>query len=492
MTDTTTSGEAAAVEPSARLYNDDLAPARERNWGTYSLFAMWMSDVHSIGGYTFAAGLFFTGLVGWQVFVALVVGITAVFFLMNLTGFAGQATGVPYPVIARISFGVFGANLAALIRAVIAIAWYGIQTWLASQAVVVLAVAAWPGVADHRGPDFLGLDMLGWAAFAVLWVLQLLVIRRGMETVRRFQDWAGPAIWVVMFVLAAWIVVEAGSDFSLNLTDEQKSGGAAVQAFLVAVALTITYFSTLLLNFCDFSRFAPNRSTVVRGNFWGLPVNFMAFAVVTVAVTAGSIAVFGEAITDPVEIVSRIDNVWVTIIGAITFVIATIGINVVANFVSASYDLANVAPKYIDFRRGGLISAVAAVVITPWHLYSSPAAIFYFRGGLGALLGLLFGVIFTDYFLLRRQRVTVEELYLDDPRSRYYYRRGWNPKALIAGGVAAAFSLFVALYKPWEDWSAFSWFVGVVIAALVYYVISARDFRQPALERGPVEQETQA
>ena len=229
MSDTTISGP-AAIEPSPRLYNEDLAPARERKWGTYSLFAMWMSDVHSIGGYTFAAGLFFTGLVGWQVFVALVLGITVVFFLMNLTGFAGQATGVPYPVIARISFGVFGANLAALIRAVIAIAWYGIQTWLASQAVVVLAVAAWPGVADHHGPKFLGLDMLGWAAFAVLWVLQLLVIRRGMETVRRFQDWAGPAIWVVMFVLAAWIVIEAGSDFSLNLTDDQKTGGAAVKA----------------------------------------------------------------------------------------------------------------------------------------------------------------------------------------------------------------------------------------------------------------------
>ena len=217
---------------------------------------MWMSDVHSIGGYTFAAGLFFTGLVGWQVFVALVLGITVVFFLMNLTGFAGQATGVPYPVIARISVRGLRRELAALIRAVIAIAWYGIQTWLASQAVVVLAVAAWPGVADHHGANFLGLDVLGWAAFAVLWVLQLLVIRRGMETVRRFQDWAGPAIWVVMFVLAAWIVIEAGSDFSLNLTDEQKTGGAAVKAFLVAVALTITYFSTLLLNFCDFSRFA--------------------------------------------------------------------------------------------------------------------------------------------------------------------------------------------------------------------------------------------
>lgn len=470
-----------SVEPSPNLYNEDLAPQVERNWGTYSLFAMWMSDVHSIGGYAFAAGLFFTGLVGWQVFAALVVGITVVFFLMNLTGFAGQKTGVPFPVIARLSFGVYGANLAALIRAIIAIAWYGIQTWLASQAVVVLTIAAWPGAEKWTDGGFVGLSPLGWVAFAVLWVLQLLVIRRGMETVRRFQDWAGPAIWFVMFVLAAWIVFEAGSDFSLTLSTDQKSGGAAIYAFLVAVALTITYFSTLLLNFCDFSRFAPDRATVVRGNFWGLPVNFLAFALVTVAVTAGSIAVFGETLTDPVEIVARIDNIWVTVIGAVTFVIATIGINVVANFVSASYDLANVAPKHIDFRKGGLISAVVAVVITPWHLYSSPAAINYFLGGLGALLGPLFGIIFIDYFLIRRQQVSVDELYLDDPRSRYYYSKGWNPKALLAFGVAAAVTLPVALLKPLADAAPFSWFIGVAVAAGVYYLVSERDIRQVEL-----------
>jgi NCS1 family nucleobase:cation symporter-1 len=220
---------------------------------------------------------------------------------------------------------------------------------------------------------------------------------------------------------------------------------------------------------------------VVWGNFWGLPVNFLGFAVVTVLVTAGSIAVFGEAITDPVTIVDRIDNVWVTVIGAVTFVVATIGINVVANFVSASYDLANVAPKWIDFRRGGLLSAVVAALITPWHLYNSPVAINYFLGGLGALLGPLFGVIFVDYFLVRHQHVHVEELYLDDPRSRYYYRRGWNPKALLAGTPAAAVALVVALYKPLADWAPFSWFVGVAIAGALYFLIAEKDVRQAEL-----------
>jgi NCS1 family nucleobase:cation symporter-1 len=461
--------------PSERLYNEDLKPATERSWGTYSLFAMWMSDVHSIGGYTFAAGLFFLGLYGWQVFAALVLGITAVFFLMNLTGTAGQRTGVPFPVIARLSFGVFGANLAALIRAVIAIAWYGIQTWLASVAVVVLAVTVEPGLERYTDGGVLGLSPLGWGCFLGLWVLQLLVIRRGMETVRRFQDWAGPAIWVVMFALAVWIFVAAGDKFSFDLTTKTLSGGAALHAFLAATALTITYFSTLLLNFCDFSRFAPDHKTVVRGNFWGLPVNFLAFAVVCVVVTGGSIAVFGEALTDPVEIVARIDNTAVTVVGAVTFVIATIGINVVANFVSASYDLANVAPKHIDFRRGGLISAVVAILILPWNLYSNPVAINYFLGGLGALLGPLFGIIFVDYFRVRRQRVSIKDLYVDGPRGAYYYSRGWNPSALLAFVPSAAICLVIALVPALKDAAPFAWFVGVALGAAGY--LAARALR---------------
>ncbi|BAS15713.1 probable allantoin permease [Arthrobacter sp. Hiyo8] len=260
---------------SDRLWNADLAPARQRNWRVRSLFALWMCDVHSIAGYTFAAGLFITGLVGWQVFLALVLGITLVYFLMNFAGTAGQKTGVPYPVLARMSFGLFGANLAALIRALIAIAWYGIQTWLASEAVLVLLFSVWPQLTSLDGPDvprILGLTPLGWAAFLVLWAVQLLVIRRGMETVRKFQDWAGPAIWVAMFALAIYILTQAGNKFSLSIPGVAPlDGPAALTQFFSAIALTVTYFAALLLNFCDFSRFAPDRKTILRGNFWACP-----------------------------------------------------------------------------------------------------------------------------------------------------------------------------------------------------------------------------
>jgi nucleobase:cation symporter-1, NCS1 family len=195
---------------SERLYNEDLAPAEERRWGSYSIFTLWMSDVHNLGNYTFAAGLFVIGLSAWQVLVSLLLGFTIIFVGMNWMGYAGQRTGVPFPVFSRISFGVWGANLPALIRAVIAIAWYGIQTYLAALAINVLLLALWPGLAPLEDVSFLGLSVLGWISFVSLWFVQLLILTRGIETVRKYQDWAGPIIWVVMLVMAVWLFVLAG------------------------------------------------------------------------------------------------------------------------------------------------------------------------------------------------------------------------------------------------------------------------------------------
>ena len=471
----------AAANYSERLYNEDLAPVEERTWTGYSLFAMWMADVHSIGGYTFAAGLFFLGLAGWEVFLALLVGITAVYFLMNLTGIAGQRHGIPYPVLARISFGVFGANIPALIRAIIAIFWYGIQTWLASVAVLVLLLRIFPGLERLTYNSFLGLSTLGWVCFLVLWAAQLFVLNHGMETVRRFVDWAGPAIYVAMFALAIWILIEARGQIGLNLSSEELSTGGAILAFFTAASLVVAYFSTLLLNFCDFSRFSPSERMVKWGNFWGLPVNFTAFSLVTVVVTAGSVAVFGEAITDPVEIVARIPNTLVLIVGAVTFAVATVGINIVANFVSPAYDLSNVAPKYIDFKRGGMITALLALLVTPWNIYSSPVAINYFLGGLGAFLGPLFGIIIVDYYLVRRRHVEVDGLYREGADSPYWYRGGVNRRAVWVFGITAAVSIIIALVPAFGVLAPFSWFVGAGLSGALYWMV-ARGRAQRAPE----------
>jgi NCS1 family nucleobase:cation symporter-1 len=457
---------------SARLYNEDLAPAEHRSWGFYSLFAMWMSDIHSIGGYTFAAGLFVLGLGGFQVFGALVVGILLVFLLMNLSGYAGQKLGVPYPVLARLSFGVFGANLPALIRAIVAIAWYGIQTWLASRAVIIIALRIWPDLGSLTTNNFLGESTLGWIAFLLMWSLQLLLLRHGMETIRKFQDWAGPAVWVVMLLLTVYILSRANWHISLDLPGGKARWGGT-HAFLAATALTVTYFSTLLLNFCDFSRFAPSRRAVRTANLWGLPVNFIAFSVVSVVVTAGTFQVYGKHIYDPVEVVGRIDNTAVLLLGAVTFAVATLGINVVANFVSPAYDLANVAPSRIDFKKGGLISAAIALVITPWNLFSNPDIINLFLGGLGALLGPLFAIIMVDFFVLRKQQVVVADLYRE--KGHYSYTHGWNRKAIVSFVASAVPSTVVALAPAFAVLAPFSWFIGAGMAFVVHYLISRND-----------------
>jgi nucleobase:cation symporter-1, NCS1 family len=468
------------------LYNKDIAPTSEaeRTWSGRSIFTMWMSNIHNIGGYTFAAGLFFTGLVGWQVLLALILGIFIVMIGVNLTGIAGQRTGVPFAVLARASLGVYGANIAGLTRAIVAILWYGIQTYLASAAVVVLVTAIFPGLRPLAAGGFLGLSALGWAAFLLLWVLQLIVLLNGMETVRKYQDWAGPAIWIVMLVLAIWIIGAAHGHVGLNVASHRVTGATAFLKFFSAISLTVAYLATLMLNFSDFSRFSPKRSDVIRGNFLGLPVNFTAFALVSVLVTTGTVTVYGKAITDPVELVSRIHNTAALIIGAATFIIATIGVNIVANFVSPAFDLANLAPRYINWRRGGAISAVIALAVLPWKLYSTPAIIDYFLGALGAFLGPLFAILVVDYYLLRRQRISISDLYSTDRGGRYYYRRGFNPSALIAFIPSTILAVAVALVPSFGPAAPFSWFVGAGLAGIIYAVLTLRP-PSPALRQAP-------
>jgi NCS1 family nucleobase:cation symporter-1 len=222
---------------------------------------------------------------------------------------------------------------------------------------------------------------------------------------------------------------------------------------------------------------------VKLGNFWGLPINFILFSAVVVVTTAGSLAVYGRAITDPVELVAEIPSIVVLLLGAITFAVATIGINIVANFVSPAYDLANALPKYIDFKRGGLITAVLALMVTPWNIYSSPVAINYFLGGLGALLGPLFGIIVVDYYLVKRGQIEVDGLYREGTSSAYWYKGGVNPEALYAFAPAAIISLIFALLPAFGTISPFSWFVGAGIAGVLYWLMARRHRTLATSER---------
>ncbi len=463
-----------------RLYNHDLAPTAPegRTWGVFSVFAMWMSDVHSVGGYTFAASLFFLGLTGWQVLISMVAGILVVYALMNLIGRPSQRYGIPFPVMARVSFGVMGANLAAVIRGVVGIVWYGVQTYFASKAVQVLVLAFVPSAEALTHSGFAGLSALGWFSFLFMWMFQLLIFQSGMETIRKFIDFCGPAVYVVMFMLAAWILWQAGlSSLSLQLSDKHYSGVESLGAMANAAMLIVAYFAALLLNFGDFARFANTERAMRTGNFLGLPVNFFVFSIVTVIVTAGTVKVFGEAVMDPVAIVEHIHNRFVVLLGSVTFIVATMGINIVANFVSPAYDIANLYPEKISFRMGGLITSILSVLVCPWIFVSSPQAITVFVSIFGAVLGPIYGIMIADYYLVKRERVVVEDLYTMSPAGSLYFEGGWSRRALYALALSGLLSIGLSLSGAFGlmfnvgDWG---WAIGAIAGAGLHWLFSAR------------------
>ena len=462
-----------------QLTNGDLAPLRTQNWTWYNIFAFWMSDVHSVGGYVFAGSLFALGIHAWQVLVALLIGIVAVNILCNLVAKPSQLAGVPYPVTTRVAFGVKGANVPAIIRGLIAVAWYGIQTYLASVAFGLLALKFWPSLEKYGEVEqygFLGLSLLGWAGFILMWVLQALVFWNGMDAIRKFIDFCGPAVYVVMVALAGYLIYKAGWDnVSLDLSEgPAKTGWAQWSAMISAVALVVSYFSGPMLNFGDFSRYGKSFHEVKKGNFWGLPVNFLFFSLLVVVTVSAAVTVIGKdedgkIITDPVHIVDKIDNTTAAVLGVLTFAIATIGINIVANFVSPAFDFSNVAPTKISWRTGGMIAAVGSVLITPWNLFNNPSAIHYTLDTLGAVIGPLFGILLADFYLIKKQKIDVDRLFSMEPGQMYSYRNGWNPVAVVSTFVAAIVPICVVIFGT-AYWASFTWFMGAGIGAVLYWL----------------------
>lgn len=469
-----------------RLANDDLAPLRSQKWTSYNIFAFWMSDVHSVGGYVTAGSLFALGLAGWQVLIALVIGILIVQVFCNLVAKPSQVTGVPYPVINRAIFGIKGANIPAIIRGLIAIAWYGVQTYLAAQSLNIIFLKFWPAATDLNSVSFLGLSALGYISYAILWVAQAALFWRGMEAIKKFIDWAGPAVYVVMVVLAIYLVSQAGwENISFNLAEgEPMDFVAGLPLMISAIALVVSYFSGPMLNFGDFARYGKSYTAVKKGNLLGLPINFLFFSLLVVITASATVPVFGELITDPIHTVERIDTPFAIILGGLTFVIATVGINIVANFISPAFDFSNVNPKKISWRMGGMIAAVGSVILTPWNWYSNDTAIMYTLGILGALIGPLFGILIAGYYRISKQRIWVDDMYTMIETGRYWFTKGYNPNAVWATAIAGVPSLAAVLLPHWIPggeaigWIGnFSWFIGCGVGYLAMILLERANPR---------------
>lgn len=460
---------------SPRLYSEDLAPTRRdgRQWGRYSLFALWTNDVHNIANYTFAIGLFALGMSGGQIMMALGLGALLIYGLMNLSGYMGQKTGLPYPVMCRISFGIHGSQLPSVVRAVIAIAWFGIQTYLASIVLRVLLVAVMPSLAAYDQNAILGLSTLGWVTFLAIWLVQLVIFAYGMEMVRRYESFAGPVILITSAALAGWMFWQADMSIAWS-TGHSYTTNEVIFKVLSGAALWVSLYGTMILNFCDFSRNCPDKRTISQGNFWGLPINMLFFGLIAVVMAGAQFKINGQLIQSPTDIVAALPNTWFVALGCLSFLIVTVAVNIMANFVAPAYVLTSLAPKVLNFRRAGLLSATIGVIILPWHLYNSPDVIVYFLGGLGALLGPLYGIIVVDYYLVRRSRVNLIELYSESPEAAYHYYRGINPRAIAAFLPAALIAIVLALVPGFATYSPFSWFVGAGLAGAIYFIISNR------------------
>ena len=464
------------------LWNPDLAPTdpTRRTWSTYHIAALWIGMSVVITTYTLASGLMEQGMTWWQAMVVILLGNVIVLIPMILNAHAGTKYGISFPVLCRASFGVRGANVAAILRAVVACGWFGIQTWIGALALDALMKAAWPGWAAIPG----GIAI----AFAAFWGIQVLIILKGTEGIKILEAWSAPLLLGGGALLLLW-AIRNGGGLSHILSESQKlqkGHGEFWAIFPAALTANVGYWATLSLNIPDFTRYAKSQRSQALGQALGLPTTMTAFAFIGVAVTSATIVIFGRAIWDPIELVSRIGRAPVIIFAALVVLAAQLTTNMAANVVSPSNDFSNLSPRRISYVTGGLITAVLGILMMPWKLYSDAAAyIFTWLLGYSSLMGALGGILIADYWIIRRQQLDVDDLFR--VRGRYTYSNGVNPKAITAlvlsiapvvpGFIRAVSTPGGAVANPTfvDRLYSYAWFVTFFLSFIIYWLLMRGD-----------------
>ena len=468
--------EAPAQAISPALHNEAPRNPPDRRRTAYSIFALWTNNLHSLGNYAFAVGLFSLGLGGWQILAALAVGAVLLVALLGFSGFMEQRTGVPFAVMSRVSFGIRGARLASLLRGGVTVAWFGIHTFLASVVLRIMLVALDPTLKALDTNSVLGLSTLGWTAFLALWIVQLVVAGFGVDMIRRFEGFAGPVILLTMVLLAAWVFIEAKG--SIQWTGIRNlEGGGMWRVIFAGGALWVASYGTFLLKFGDVTRSAMSGKSIVSGHSWGVTLNMLLFGAIVVVQAGGQYTINGTIIEAPSDIVESIPNTLFLVLACLTILILAIPLNLAANFLVPVQALARLFPRHLDLRKSAWVTGAVGVVILPWNLYSNPVAIVSFLGGLGALLGPLFGVVMANYWLLRRVKLNVPELCSQSPAGACICRKGVNPQAVISLLPASAVAVLIASVPSLEAVAPFAWFFGAGLGALTYCLIASRTRR---------------
>jgi NCS1 family nucleobase:cation symporter-1 len=454
----------------ARLTNPDLVPVpvEQRRWTWWHFGTLWMGMVHNIFNFTWIGGLVAVGISIPQALAIAIVGSLIQAALIGFTGKVGARHGIPFAVWGRSAFGVYGTNVIALLRGAVAIGWFGVQSYLAALAINVLlraAIPAWRGL-DHT--VVLGLAANFWIAMVIYWLFNFLIIRHGMETVRRFEVWAGPLVFVVMFALVVWAVGYGGGIGPIFASPSRYSTGEyLVHQFVPGVALFIAgSWATMVLNMPDLTRFARSNREQFWGTMLGLPLAQTVYYVMASVIVSATLLVFHKALWNPPDVLQAIDNPGLSIFGALLLAVASLSVNIPANIVSPAYDLTNLLTRWLTFRRGAVISIVIAFAYAPWRLMQTPQALFSVLDNIGVVLGPATGILIADYFVVRRQRLDVPGLF--DRHGPYRAVGGFNPVGLGVL-IASWIPLFVGEVVPQVGFLyKNAWFVGVLLGFLGY------------------------
>ena len=413
------------------LWNADLAPTplSRRTWSTYHIAALWIGMSVVITTYTLASGLMQQGMSWWQAMSTIVLGNTIVLVPMILNAHAGTKYGVSFPVLCRAAFGVRGANVPAMLRALVACGWFGIQTWIGGVALNTLLSAAWSG--------WMALPSGIWISFGIFWALQVWIIIHGLDGIKKLEGWSAPLLLGGGALLLAW-AINRGGGLGHILGESVRLQTAHVPfwtLFPAALTANVGYWATLSLNIPDFTRYAKSQRSQALGQALGLPTTMTAFAFIGVAVTSATIVIFGEAIWDPVVLIARIGSAPIIIFGALIVLLAQLTTNMAANVVSPANDFSSLAPKRISYVTGGLITAVIGVLMMPWKLYADASAyIFTWLLGYSSLMGAIGGVLICDYWICRRRQLSLPDLFKVE--GAYTYSGGVNARAMVVLALA--------------------------------------------------------
>lgn len=475
------------------LFNRDLAPVKvdERNWSTYNYAALWISMAHCIPTYMLSSGLISAGMNWWQALITILLGNTIVLIPILLNSHPGTKYGIPFPVFARAAYGTYGSNLPALMRAIVACGWFGIQAWIGGEALNTLFAAIIPKWNTLLGGPIGGHPPTEWLSFLLFWGLNIFIIYRGMDLLRKVENWAAPFVLVMTALLLGWAIWKAhGLGYLLSQQSKFHSLGEFWPTFIISLTGMIGFWATLSLNMPDFTRFGRSQREQAVGQIVALPTTMTVFAAMGVMITSAAVIIYPQMppgdLWDPMKLVGQFHQVVVVAISMFTVVVATLAVNIAANVVSPANDFANAFPKLISFRTGGLITGIIGILMQPWRLLADPSGyIFDWLVGYSGGLGSIAGVLIADYWLVRRKNLALGDLYRT--RGDYKYLGGWNVRAVAATllGCALAWSGPISHKLGMSIWLfdklySYAWFVGFGVAGIVYWILMRIAAPKPA------------